>query len=194
MNILYIHGLGSSATTNTVLQLRKLHPNFRWFAVDVYPNLTKSLKIIQDFIRENDIDILMGTSMGGFQTLAADFDGYKVAINPPLHGDFKNLLGTDIPYFKSRMNKEELTFDFTEADADEIKNFDLTKTVNPRTFIVCSEQDELLGDMFPCAENLMLPYKGDGNNHVIRTNRMGHRISQQFIEKEIGNILQSIIC
>lgn len=194
MNILYLHGLGSSSNSSTIKQLRKLHPYHRWFAVDVYPNLTKSLKIIQDFIRENDIDILMGTSMGGFQTLAADFDGYKVAINPPIHTDFTPLLGKEVKYFIPRTDPNETTFDFTKADADELIGFDLSATVHSKTFIVCSEQDELLGDMSSYAENLMSPYKGDGNQHVIRTNCMGHRISQQFVEKEIGNILQSIIC
>lgn len=193
MNILYLHGLGSSANSNTFKQLQKIFPSHRWFAVDVYPNLTKSLKIIEDFIRNNEIDVLMGTSMGGFQTLAASFDGFKVAINPPLHKDFTLVLGKDIRYFIPRTDPNETTFDFTEADADELIGFDLSETVHAKTFIVCSERDELLGDMSGYAENLMLPYMEDGKEHVIRTNCMGHRISQQFIENELRRVLDPVM-
>ena len=80
--ILYIHGFCSSAQTGTVNRLREVLSDCDVHAIDVNHHPKESIKLIEDYVMEHDIDLLMGTSLGGYYVLAADVVCPKVAINP----------------------------------------------------------------------------------------------------------------
>ena len=84
MNILYIHGLGSSSESSTGKFLGEqsaefvtfLHPTF-----DVSPK--KALEQINAFIKEHDVKMVIGSSLGGFYALQSDCP-FGIVINPAL--------------------------------------------------------------------------------------------------------------
>ena len=93
---LYIHGLGSSSDSSTGKYFASLnsddivfyHPSFSF-------SPKKAIKEINDFIKDHNIDIVVGSSLGGFYALLSDAK-YGVVINPALIpiDDIKNGIGT----------------------------------------------------------------------------------------------------
>jgi esterase/lipase len=82
-NLLYIYGFNSSAKTSTSARTFKTElVNFNVYTPE-YPQEDgeKAYKFLQKYIDENDIDIVVGTSLGGFLALCLKCD-YKIIINP----------------------------------------------------------------------------------------------------------------
>ena len=85
-NILYIHGYNSSGSTGRILN--ELFKKYYGDEVNVYSpkipaNYFDARKVIDDFLKSNEIDLIIGTSLGGFMTL--DTPGYfRISVNPTL--------------------------------------------------------------------------------------------------------------
>lgn len=80
--ILYIHGFCSSAQTGTANRIREVFDQCDVHAIDVNHHPAESIALIEQYVRDNNIDLLIGTSLGGYFTLCADVDCIKVAVNP----------------------------------------------------------------------------------------------------------------
>ena len=80
--ILYIHGFCSSAQTGTVARLRQVLTGCKVHAIDVNHHPAESIALIEQYVRQHNIDLLIGTSLGGYYVLCADVDCIKVAANP----------------------------------------------------------------------------------------------------------------
>ncbi len=84
MNILYIHGLSSSGSSATAQRLRDLLPNDIVFSPDLPINPQEALKMLQQLCQSEQIDLVIGTSMGGM--FAQKLRGYKkILVNPSFH-------------------------------------------------------------------------------------------------------------
>lgn len=86
-NILYIHGYNSSGSTGKLME--KLFKERYGDSVNVYapkisPIYQEARVQIDEFLKQHDIDLIVGTSLGGFLTL--DTHGYfRIVVNPILH-------------------------------------------------------------------------------------------------------------
>lgn len=84
MKILYIHGLSSSGASGTPANLRRLLPNDIVISPDLPIDPIKALNMLHDICSTQNIDIVVGTSMGGMFT--QQMHGYrKIIINPAFH-------------------------------------------------------------------------------------------------------------
>lgn len=84
MKILYIHGLSSSGASGTPANLRQLLPNDIVISPDLPIDPIKALNMLHDICSVQNIDIVVGTSMGGM--FAQQIHGYrKIIINPSFH-------------------------------------------------------------------------------------------------------------
>lgn len=86
MNILYLHGYGSSGQSNTVEYLKKSLPNYYQItAPDIPVDPAEALPFLRDLCEKEHFSIIIGTSMGGMyaQQLPADF--VRVCVNPAFH-------------------------------------------------------------------------------------------------------------
>lgn len=110
MNILYLHGFQSSSNTNTVKYLQNKLLNDNFYCVDLPHQPEQAIKFIESKISELNIDIIVGTSLGG--VYAYNFDLPKICINPAFQ--FKLLPGS-YQYFNKR-NNGEINFIITEND------------------------------------------------------------------------------
>lgn len=110
MNILYLHGFQSSSNTNTVKYLQNKLLNDNFYCVDLPYQPEQAIKFIESKIIELNIDIIVGTSLGG--VYAYNFDLPKICINPAFQ--FKLLPGS-YQYFNKR-NNGEINFIITEND------------------------------------------------------------------------------
>ena len=109
MNILYLHGLGSIGESDTSKKLRKLLPDDTIYAPELPQDPLEAYSFIWHEVRNKDIYIVIGTSLGGFYSLLCR--GYnKIAVNPFL-GRGEELLEKLGPgpheYFGPRKNGEK---------------------------------------------------------------------------------------
>ena len=90
--LLYIHGFRSSAKSSTILNLKANYHEVEVHAFDVTHHPAESIKKIEDYVREHGIEILAGSSLGGYYTLCARVDIPKIAVMPKNKKDVLVLL------------------------------------------------------------------------------------------------------
>ena len=72
MNAIYIHGLGSGASTSAVKAISKLLPQYKWHTLEMNEDLKESVAIIDKAVSDLKPEILMGTSLGGLYIMFTD--------------------------------------------------------------------------------------------------------------------------
>lgn len=66
--IMYVHGFGSAASTNTVKILQTLLPKARVIAEDIPLNPEQAMTMLRNMVATEKPDLIIGTSMGGMYT------------------------------------------------------------------------------------------------------------------------------
>lgn len=66
--IMYVHGFGSAASTNTVRLLQTLLPKARVIAEDIPVNPVEAMAMLRQMVETEKPDLVLGTSMGGMYT------------------------------------------------------------------------------------------------------------------------------
>lgn len=179
--LLYIHGFRSSAQSSTILNIKANYLAVEVHAIDVTHHPVESIKMIEKYIADQDIDILAGTSLGGFYTLCANVDIPKIAVNPVINPEtsLRHLpeIGQEVEYFNPRADGVQ-TFTCSVEDLEEFVGIE--KHITPDTHIVGSSHDEMLGD-------LRLQYRQLAGDHFHESNQLGHRITPEFIAIPTGD-------
>lgn len=81
--VMYVHGFGSAASTNTVRVLQTLMPNARVIAEDIPLNPTEAMQLLHTMCDNEHPDLIIGTSMGGMYTeMLRGYD--RILVNPAL--------------------------------------------------------------------------------------------------------------
>lgn len=79
--IMYVHGFGSSAATNTVKLLQALLPSATVIAEDIPLDPHEAMAMLKDMAEREQPDLIIGTSMGGMYTeMLRGFD--RILVNP----------------------------------------------------------------------------------------------------------------
>lgn len=71
---IYVHGLGSGASSTTMDIVIKVYPEYEWTPVEVNEDPVESVNIINHTIGQLHPALLMGTSLGGLYLMYADMD------------------------------------------------------------------------------------------------------------------------
>ena len=179
--LLYIHGFRSSAQSSTILNVKANYRDVEVHAFDVTHHPVESIKKIEDYIAENSIDILAGTSLGGVYTLCAKVDIPKIAVNPAINPENSLSvlpeIGQEVEYYNPREDGVQ-TFKCTLADLDEFRGIE--KYITPVTHIIGSDKDELLGD-------LREQYRALVGDNFHESSQLGHRITPEFTAIPTGD-------
>ena len=86
MNILYLHGYGSSGQSNTVEYLKKSLPNYYQItAPDIPVDPAEALPFLRDLCEKEHFSIIIGTSMGAMYAHQLPADLARICVNPALH-------------------------------------------------------------------------------------------------------------
>lgn len=81
--VMYVHGFGSAASTNTVKLLQTLMPNARVIAEDIPLTPTEAMTMLKAMCEREKPDLIIGTSMGGMYTeMLRGYD--RIMVNPAL--------------------------------------------------------------------------------------------------------------
>lgn len=196
MNILYLHGFASSGNSGTAKEIQECLPNCKVISPDLPIHPSEVLALIHKVIDEQEIDLVIGTSMGGY--FAAQIsDTMKILVNPSFHVSrmMKLRLGDNyemtIPYFKQRedgatefvLNKEITNWYLVlERNIEKCAHF--SNKSKMETLGVFGSDD----DVVDCREEYLSMYDN------IRFFNGGHRLNKEAVEEVIiPSILQMVI-
>ena len=66
--MMYVHGFASSGSSGTVMNLRRSLPGWRVIAPDLTVDPFEALELLRSIVKEEQPEIVVGTSMGGMYT------------------------------------------------------------------------------------------------------------------------------
>lgn len=137
---LFIHGFGGSKESRTGKVVAAVLAEYDIETItetfDLL-NVPKTLRQIKSLILENDVQLLLGTSLGGFYTLAYPGDIAKIAINPCMEPSI------EIPkLLDSKISNK------TISDFEKYEKYAYSSNFNGRTKGIFGTKDELFGDKF----------------------------------------------
>lgn len=103
MNVMYVHGYGGSENGSSSQLVKKVlneyYDDVKVFAPEI-PLKTKGvIKFINDFVKDNNIDLIIASSLGAFFTIGTYDVVPKIVINPALPENLVNL-GVDFADFE----------------------------------------------------------------------------------------------
>ncbi len=79
--VMYVHGFGSAASTNTVRILQTLMPSARVIAEDIPLNPTEAMQMLRAMCENERPSLIIGTSMGGmYSEMLRGYD--RILVNP----------------------------------------------------------------------------------------------------------------
>ena len=97
--IMYVHGFGSAASTNTVKVLQTLLPKAHVIAEDLPISPAETMELLHTLCDQHKPDLIIGTSMGGMYTeMLRGYD--RILVNPAFNmGDTMaehNMMGKQV--------------------------------------------------------------------------------------------------
>ena len=167
--ILYIHGLGSdsnSGTGNYIKEFLKDDYEVIIPSMDLISNPFDTIKAINKFILENNISLVIASSLGAFFALNQNPEVRRILINPCLEPSVQ------IP--KLIELKESQINSFKHIENKMLENIDTTS--NPNIFAGFGDKDELFNyqDLFR---------ERYGNNMIVVEG--GHKLPKDSLEEVI---------
>ena len=200
INILYLHGLGSCGKSHTYSVLKDLFEsmtllNAHVYSIDIPTNPKEAIKKINKFVKLKNINIVVGTSLGGFYTMLVDGVA-KIAINPAMHPSelLPTLveIGKPIEYFGEREDGAT-TYTLTKVDIEDFRSTEhefYTNTLDEEytyeTYGVFGADDDVVNDI----DEFLSLYR---KYRVTRVNGLGHRLTEDCIKREIKNVILDAI-
>lgn len=196
IKILYLHGFASSGNSGTAKEIQECLPNCKVFSPDLPINPGQALDLINRIVEDEKIDLVIGTSMGGF--FAAQITNTnKMLVNPSFHvsmmmfnrlGDAKSVM---IPFFKAR-DDGATEFELTSEIASQYQLYE--KGTARKAHDSHRNHVETLGvfgtddDVVDCREEYLSMYDD------IRFFIGGHRLNKEAVEEVIvPSILQMVV-
>lgn len=97
--ILYIHGYNSSGSTGKSMQeiFSKYFPGCEVIAPKISPYFEEAREQISEILKNDDIDLVIGTSLGGFMTLKIDNPKISKIVINPVFDPYVDLARIDAP-------------------------------------------------------------------------------------------------
>lgn len=189
---IYVHGLGSGATSTTVRMVCKIFSEYEWIAIEVNENPFESVEKINATVSKFNPSLLMGTSLGGYYVFYADAPcATKVICNPAMNIAklirYKIGFGTYSYFVERQDGNTEYTLD--EAVCRRFTEFESShKAVcGTKNYALFAVHDELIGDadmlgnmalVFESGYQLLLDSKGGHRLRAAAMNLLHREISE----------------
>lgn len=186
--ILYVHGLSSSGNSHTAKCLRELLADCRVLSPDVPVHPMEALEMLHRLCREEQVDVVVGTSMGGMY--AQQMYGLpRIIVNPGFHvselliKEMGNEESIRLPFFSQRQDEAtdfevnaQLIHEFQEMEAHQFDGVATDTTPEEHIHALFGNQDEVVN----CEEEFRLRCRG-----IIEHFNGGHRLNEDVIRSHI---------
>ena len=90
--MMYVHGFASSGSSGTVMNLRRSLPGWRVIAPDLPVDPFEALELLRTIVKEEQPEIVVGTSMGGMYTQQL-WGVSRIVVNPSFEMSHSLLFG-----------------------------------------------------------------------------------------------------
>ena len=141
--ILYLHGFASCGDSNKTKLLKQFFGDDEVLAPDLPVNPTEAISLARKLIIDKDIDLIIGSSLGGFYAnYLSETMGVKAVLINPSTQPFITLapfIGTNHYWCSGE------AFEFTKVDLNALFEISTAKPSNPGQYLVLLQTgDELL--------------------------------------------------
>lgn len=200
MKILYLHGIGSGADSRTPMELRKHFPEIEIIAPELPARPMEAYKYIQsNFALNEDIDLVIGTSLGGFYALTLPMVK-KLLVNPAMFADTDISNGIGLgkqPFFCVRNNGEteyEIDEEFINElaeirkkiyESDILRSDRIDHNLINETYALFGDRDELLHHYDDFCDMFL-------KEHAYRC-EAEHRLSTEEIHEILAPLVKTVI-
>ncbi|MCF0220141.1 MAG: hypothetical protein HUK14_10200 [Muribaculaceae bacterium] len=186
-NILWIHGFGGKANNETVLEMKRKYPQYEFYSIEVDHHALSSMEKINAYIKTHHLDLVAGTSLGGYYAMCSSFAGVKLVVNPvmePLR-DLKQFLGHNC--YKEGRADGQTDFEFT---SDMLAEFALLKP-HDLDSVVChyTSHDQLLGEAIKDDYIRMFNKRKEISDKVLPS----HFLTFKYVKRDFGEVLKELL-
>lgn len=189
LNILYIHGLSSSGSSGTAEKLRRYLPDDVIFSPDLPIDPHKALAMLREIVKREDIDIVIGTSMGGM--FAQKLRGYhKILINPSFHVSRSMRKRLGVNRFFSQRADGATEYIITEDLCDRYAALECGQFEN-----ITDEERALTHGMFGTDDNVVnceQEFLNHYDKYHCHTFAGGHRLDGRNIQRDVWEVVDMI--
>lgn len=151
MKIMYVHGFASAGSTSAVDIIRKYLPKDEVISYDIPISPYDAVEFLRKKIVDDDIDLIIGTSLGAYYTLQT-YGCAKIVINPPYNPNtvLDPFIGKEVEFLNPRKDGAK-TFFWTEEchrqieylnDAIKFPDFEILD----ESFLFFGTEDEVVQD------------------------------------------------
>ncbi len=142
--ILYIHGFASCAQSSKAQALKAFFGEENIIAPDLPPAPIDAVEMIQEMIDDEDITMIVGSSLGGFYAAyLAELNAIKtVLINPSLR-PFETL-APFVGWQQRLCGEEEEVFEFKSVYLGHLKSYNIESLRRGKYLVLLQSGDELL--------------------------------------------------
>ena len=174
--MMYIHGFMSGTNGTKQKQLQKYFKNrYRVIAPELDADPDSSLTKLNEIIKQEKPEIIIGTSLGGWMTLMCDSGEAELVIVNPSTVPFKTLsrwLNEPQTYFCPRLDGVQ-TYLLTKETLDKYLKYDTDSAIKEkmnRLHALCTSKDELIGTLHIDMLRPVLP-----DDRLMVVNDFGHQ-------------------
>jgi predicted esterase YcpF (UPF0227 family) len=192
MNIMYLHGYGSSGKSSTVEYLKKALPNCYIYAPDIPVDPEVALPYLKERCVYPGFDIIIGTSMGAmYAQQLHEHAHYRICVNPAFHlSELPDILkpGT-FDFFQPREDgqtqftiTEEIIQHFREMEAHQFDDWHANNPANLRCYGLFGTNDTTVN----CRDEFASHYPN------VQTFEGGHRMNKKIIKQQILPLVEEL--
>ena len=189
MNILYVHGLGSGKNSKTLEDIKIFFNDYIVHGIEVNENAAESVKKIQYYVDHNDIDIIIGCSMGGFYASYIMNVKHKFLVNPAFQivEIIKDRIGFGVyEYFCEREDKNTY-YSLSTETVDNIRYFMMSNDpISNNSYAIFSINDSFVGSEIQLKNIYSAQVYGF---NLIIDKDFEHRINESVLNK-----IKTILC
>lgn len=183
--ILWIHGFCGRPNNENIEYMKALYPQYDIYAIEVDHHAKASMEKINAHIKDNKVDLVAGTSLGGYYAMCAEFGGPKLVVNPVIHPfiELRQFLGRNS--YKPGRPDGLGEFEFTQAMLDEFRKLIL----QPLNKTIChyTAHDKVLGEDIKQKYAETFFFLREIDEKILP----GHYLSKKYINEEMGKTLDN---
>lgn len=180
MKIVYVHGWLSNGNTSTVTILKNMLPNDEILSPTLdYSEPLLALKYLQNYIKTNNPDLVIGTSLGGLFTSLVECN--KILVNPAFEIPDVIFIG------KHKMLNDNSEINFDKKKFDELLNLiEQTKKISKSQKYLTQILIGINDDVVNCTDLIKSLFKF---KHNIIFSNFGHRLTNNIIHTDLRNMI-----
>ncbi len=143
-NVFFVWGYGGSPDSTTIKNLKQLVGDKYNIISDYYAqyNPVEAIKDIEYYIKEYKVDILIGSSLGGFIVSQIKTDIPKIIINPCMEP------AVELPLLKDENNEYCVPKHIIDFYTEYTNKNNIWETISANDIFIIGSEDELFGTKY----------------------------------------------